>query len=237
MSRAWLAALLAAACSSLVENEDGVATLEIRVPANVYLEHGVTTRLEAAARNRAGEVVDVRLTWRTPDTTVTLDRQTGDITPRQSTGSARVQVAAMGKDTLASSLSGLVFTLTARADSLRLVGPDSLDVRRDADSSAALDVRLVALPEGTGVSGRPIGFRIVDPAPGGDTVVLLGRGLVRDSVLSTGTGGPPAPVRVWARAGRVPPDRVVVEATAYRASGAPIPGSGIRFVIRFRHEP
>jgi hypothetical protein len=42
---------------------------------------------------------------------------------------------------------------------------------------------------------------------------------------------------VWARAGRRPPDRVVVRATALRASGDPIPGSGRLFVIRFRHEP
>lgn len=237
MSRGWLALALAAACSSLSENDDGIAALEIRVPANLYLEEGETTRLRATARNRDGEAVDVPLVWRTADTTVSLDETTGDITARQPTGTARVQVAAFGQDTLVSSADGLVFTLTGRADSLRLVGPDSLEIRRDADTSAALDVRLVRLPEGAGVAGRPIGFRVVDPPPAGDTVVVLGRGLAADSVLSSPTGATPTPVRVWARAGRTPPDRVVVEATAFRASGAPIPGSGTRFVIRFLHEP
>jgi len=60
---------------------------------------------------------------------------------------------------------------------------------------------------------------------------------VRDSTLTGPSGGPPTAMTVKAAAGATPPDRVVVEATAYHANGQPIPGSGIQIVIRFLHQP
>lgn len=235
--RGWLAAAaLAAACGSVTENRDGIATLEIRLPANLYLEQDLPLKLSAVARDRNGDSVAATIRWRTPDTSVVLDGATGIVTARLATGEARVQALAAGEDPLATSLSGLVFRLTARADSLRLVGPDSLTVSRDADPSGPLDVRLVQTPSGTGVAGRPIGFRIIDPTPTDQPTVLLSTGRVADSVLAGSTGGPATPVTVRAATGKRPPDRVVVEVTARRASGAGIPGSGWRIVIRFLHQ-
>jgi hypothetical protein len=230
-------ALLAAACSSLSETEAGIATLEIRLPVNLYLEQGRALRLRAVARNKDGDSVAATIVWRTPDTTVALDSATGVITPIDSTGQARIQAAVVGKDLLVSSFGNLVFSLTRRADSLRLAGPDSLTVISDAQASGPLDVRLIRLPDRAPVSGRPITFRIVEPAPSGDTTVVLGsRGVVSDSVLSSATGGPGVGVTVRARTGRRPPDRVVVEAVAYHASGELITGAPRRFVIRFLHQ-
>jgi hypothetical protein len=141
-----------------------------------------------------------------------------------------------GRSILASDFSRFTFTITRKADSLVIDSPDSLDVVRDTLPSAALAARLIRLPGDTGVAGRPIVFRIIDPAAGPDTTVVLGRGQPADSVQSAGTGGPSIPITVRAVRGRTPPDRVVVEITAHRASGAPIPVSGRLVVNRFLHQ-
>lgn len=233
MTRRWPALLLAAAaCSALANNDDGVASLEIRLPANFYLELGLPIQLQADARNADGQVIDVPIQWLTADTTVTLD-QTGLVTPKQASGTAHILVGVFGKDTLLSNPDSLVLFLTERADSLRLAGPDSLDVAAGTQASPPLEVALVAA--GTGVSGRPIGFAIVDPVQGDKPDVVLRTLKVRDSLLSGSTGAPSSPMTIRVATGRTPPDRVVVEATAYRATGEAIPGSGIRFVVRFRH--
>lgn len=232
MTRAWPALLLvAAACSAFANNDDGLVSLDVRLPTNLYLELGLPIQLEAVARNADGAVVDVPIQWLTADTTVTLD-QTGLITPLQATGTAHVQVGVIGKDTLLSGPDDLVFSLTEPADSLRLAGPDSVDVAAGAQTSPPLEVALVAA--GAGVSGRPIGFAIVEPIQGDRPDVVLRTLKVRDSVLSASSGAPQSPMTVRAASGRTPPDRVVVEVTAYRANGEAIPGSGVRFVIRFR---
>jgi hypothetical protein len=233
----WLAvALLAAACSSISENEDGIATLEIRVPRNTFLEQGVPLTLSAVARNSAGDSVAAEIVWRTPDTTVTIDSVGGTLTPIVPSGSARIQAAVRGRSVLASDFSQFTFSITRKADSLVLDSPDSIDVVRDTLPSPAIAARLIRLPGDPGVAGRPIVFRIIDPAVGPDTTVVLGRGRPADSVQSAATGGPGVPVTVQAARGRPPPDRVVVEITAHRASGAPIPGSGRLVVIRFLHQ-
>lgn len=237
MSFRWVAvALLAAACSTISENEDGIATLEIRVPRNLFLEQGVPLTLNAVARNSAGDSVAAEIVWRTPDTTVTIDSVAGTLTAVTASGTARIQAAVRGRSVLASDYSKFTFTITRKADSLVLAGPDSLEVTRDTLPSAAIEARLIRLPGDTGVSGRPMVFRIVDPAIGPDTTVVLGRGQPIDSSQTSSTGGPALPITVRAVRGRTPPDRVVVEITAHRATGTPIPGSGRLVVVRFLHQ-
>ena len=206
------------------------------MPPVLYLEQSLSIQLHALARNRNGDSVTAEVVWRTPDTTVTLDGATGLVTARFATGAARIQAAVFGKDTLVSDYEKLKFTLTGRADSLRLVGSDSLTVTQDSEASPAIDLRLVQLPAGQGVPGRPIRFEIVEPVPETPPTVRLSTAKVRDSLLSGATGGPNVPVTVRAAPGAVPPDRVVVEVTALRASGEAIPGSGRRIVIRFLHQ-
>jgi hypothetical protein len=237
VTRAWPALLcLALACSSFANNQDGVASLEVRLPANFYLELGETVQLHAVARDAAGDSVGASLVWLTPDTTVTVDAD-GLVTPLLGSGTGRVQVGVFGKDTLLTPSDSLKFTLTARADSLRLVGPDSIEVATDTATSVALEVALVDTAAATGVAGRPIAFQIVDPVQSTTPTVVLRTAKTRDSVLTAGTGAPTTPMTVKAATGQTPPDRVVVEVTAYRASGQPIPGSGVQFVIRFLHQP
>ena len=235
MNRWWPALLLlAAACSSFSNNDDGIVSLEVRLPTNFALELGLPLQLHAVARNADGDSVGVELSWLTPDTTVAVD-PSGLVTPLQSSGMARIQVGVLGKDTLLSAADNLTFTLTPYADSLRLLGSDSLEVETDADVSPALDVALVDTAAQAGVPGRPIGFAIVEPAADSASPVVLRTSKVRDSALSGPSGGPATPMTVQAARGKTPPDRVVVEVTAYHATGAPIPGSGRRIVIRFLH--
>jgi hypothetical protein len=229
-----LAALVVlAACSGLTDNEDGVASLEIRYPANTFLEAGTTVRLAGIARNAAGDSVDVAIRWRTPDTTVAIDSVTGLVAPLASSGSARIQAAVFGKDTIVTTLAALTLTLTARADSLVLTTPDSLDLAHDT-STAVIRTRFLGGAPAVGIFNRPLALRIVEPAPADSPAVAFRSGRTADSTNADQTGATASTLR--AVRGRQPPDRVVVELAARRADGQPIPGSGHRIVIRFRHQ-
>ena len=84
------------------------------------------------------------------------------------------------------------------------------------------------------VVGRPVTFRIIDPVPADSPAVAFPSGRVADS-LTTGANGI-ATGTIRGVTGRAVPDRAVVEINARRASGELIPGSGLRIVIRFRHQ-
>ena len=188
--------------------------------------------LKAVARNATGDSVAADFQFLSPDTTITVGTTSGLVTAVAATGTGRVQVAIFGQDTVATRLDTLKFILTARADTLALVGADSVDVLVDS-----VGVNLTARIDGgsprAAVPGRPITFRLIQPAASDSTVVLpSGRGA--DSVL-TGTTGTAA-LRVRGRSGRTIPDRAVVEINAYRADGQLIPGSSRQVVLRFRHQ-
>lgn len=87
---ALLAALLAG-CGKLTTTPDGVAYLEIVSPATLTLDVGATLQFAARALDGNGEPVDVEITWRTPDTTISVDA-TGLVTGL-SAGAGRVQAA------------------------------------------------------------------------------------------------------------------------------------------------
>ena len=222
-----------AACSGLTNNSDGIERIEIIGPANFFLELGTPTQLKAVALDQTGDSIAADFRWRTPDTTVTLDSLKGIITARLNAGTARVQVGVFGKDTIATSIAGLTFTLTARADTLILSSADSVDVPKDETGTAIL-IKLAGGATLTGIAGRPVSFRVIDPAPADTPSVAFSSGRVRDSLATDGTGATSSTVH--GVKGRPVPDRAVVEINAYRASGLPIPGSGRRVVIRFRHQ-
>ncbi len=224
---------IGAACSGLTNNNDGIERIEIVGPANFFLEIGTPTQLKAVALNQAGDSVAADFRWRTPDTTVTLDSLQGIITARLAAGTARVQLGVFGKDTIATSFAGLTFTLTAHADTLILVSADSVDVPKDT-TGTPIRIQLAGGVLRTGVTGRPVSFRVIDPAPADTPAVAFTSGRVKDSLSTDGTGVTSSTVR--GVKGRPVPDRAVVEINAYRASGVPIPGSGRRVVIRFRHQ-
>jgi len=234
--RRWQAAAglaLLAGCSGISENQDGVATVEIRLPTNFYLEKNHPVLIRAVARNASGDSVGAEFRWRSPDTTIAVDSARGLVTARADSGTARVQAALFGRDTVVSILDSLKFTLTATADTGFTTTADSITIRFDTVATSIgfkLEGGAARLP----VRGRPISFAIVDPAPADTPAVVFASGRVRDSAL-TGTTGVAA-LTIRGQRGRPIPDRAVVEINAYRASGAKVPGSGHRVVVRFLHE-
>lgn len=190
--------------------------------------------LRVVARNANGDSVPATLAWRTTDTAaIAIDTVRGIVTARKASGTAEVQVGVFGKDTLISTRSAIKFTLTAPVDTLRLDGPDSVDVAKD---TLGTQVR-VALEGGTpraGVGGRPVAMRIIEPAPADSPAVAFPTGRTADSLTTAADGITSGTIR--GVKGRTVPDRAVIEINAYRASGERIPGSGRRVVIRFRHQ-
>ena len=83
-------ALCLAACGSL-PTEDGVAFLDIIPPASLTIDVGGTVRIGARALDANGEELDVVITWRTADTTVSVD-ETGLVTGLAA-GKGRVQAS------------------------------------------------------------------------------------------------------------------------------------------------
>lgn len=113
---ALLAALLAS-CGTLPTTDDGVAFLEIIPPASLNLEVGATLRFVARALDRDGQPVDVAVTWRTPDTTISVD-ETGLVTGL-SVGTGRVQAVVGDSQRLVSEFFSLTVTEPAAGAGFR----------------------------------------------------------------------------------------------------------------------
>jgi hypothetical protein len=225
---AWLLPLLAAGgCSNLQEGQGGVVALEIQFPDNRDLEIGEQLQLSATALNADGNPVDAEISWRASTAALSVDG-TGLVTG-VAVGSSDVQ-AAVGS--LASER--ITFNVIARADTLIIVGDSVVVVPLDADPpvTAQLPVRLASLITAAPLTNRPVIFEIVQPLPGATAVVQLTGGVQIDTLNTGGegtvTGGL---VRV---VGQAAPDTAIVQVRANRTRGAPVPGSGQRFIILFQ---
>ena len=75
-------------------------------------------------------------------------------------------------------------------------------------------------------------FEITQPVAGETPVVQLSGGQQADTVTTNADGV--ATVTVSAVAGAVPPDTAIVQIRANRTRGAPVPGSGQRFLVLFQ---
>jgi Big-like domain-containing protein len=224
----WLVPLLAAAaCSNLQEGQGGVVALEIQFPELRTLEIGEQLQLSAQALNADGNPVDAEIAWRASNAALTVDG-TGLVTG-VAVGSSEVQ-AVVGS--LASERVG--FTIVLRADTLIIVGDSVLVVPVDADPpvTAALPVRLESLSPAGPLGSRPVIYQIVQPVAGTAAVVQLTGGVQSDT-LTTAIDGVATTglVRVT---GQVPPDTAIVQVRANRTRGAPVPGSGQRFIVLFQ---
>jgi len=104
---ALLGALLAG-CGNLPTTSDGVAFLEIIPPRSLTLAVGDTVRIVARALDRDGLPVSVAITWRTPDTTISVD-EAGLVTGLAS-GPGRVQAAVGESQVLVSNFIELTVT-------------------------------------------------------------------------------------------------------------------------------
>lgn len=223
-------AALAAACSD-INGADGVIALELRVPpaAARNLEVGETAEVAAWGIDAAGDSVELPITWRTPDTTVSVS-DAGVVTAL-SPGSGRVQAQS---GSLASEL--VSFTIRAAPDTLIVPEPNELDVAAGAAASDPLLPRLESFTPAGPVSGASITFAIIDPVfgdPAERTVELTG-GTLETTTTTGALGTPTAQIRVERVAGQTAPATVVVEVTAQRKNGEPVPGSGQQFIVRFQ---
>jgi len=216
-------------CSNLTE-AGGVSGLEIRVPRPAAVQVGETIQLAARALDRQGDSVGAAITWLTPDTTVVLTTD-GRLTGRTGGESARVQ-AQVG--TIVSDF--VTFAVNPRPDTLVLTGDSVLTVAAGVSSSAPLLASLRSFAPPEPLAGDVITYAITAPVfadPAQRTVELPGG--VLSLAATTGADGTPATAVTLSRvAGQPSPDSAIVAVAAATATGATVPGSGQRFIIRFQ---
>jgi hypothetical protein len=212
-------------CSGLDEGGGGAVALEVEVPLPATLEVGDALQLTATALDADGNPVDVPITWRAADPTVTVS-PTGLVTG-VSVGTGRVQAR---NGSLGSNL--VTMTVIARADTLLLVGDSVLTVAADVATSADLLTALRTFSPDAPVATRPVIYAITSPAPGTAPSVTLTGGVQTDTV-NTGPDGTVTGMHLVRVTGRPPVDSAIVTVRAERTRGALVPGSGQRFIVRF----
>jgi hypothetical protein len=226
------AALLIAACSNIVPTEEGVVSLVLITPQPAEVEEGQTLPLHAVALGENSDTLTVPIVWRALDTTIAVDTSAGLLTGRTAGATGRV-IARVG-DLYSDQVT---YSVLFRADTVIRVAPAADTVEAAESESQDLTVRLEALSGVPGpVTGRRVVYEVIEPAfpnPDDRTVEFQNGSLVQ-SVTTTSTGTPVPAVRLQRRAGATQPAAAVVEIGAWRPGGAPIPGSGQRFIIRFQ---
>lgn len=218
-----LAALAAAACSSLGESGTPVA-IETITPSPPNVDIGDTIILRARLLDQRGDSVAGPIRWRTPDTTLAIDSLTGALTGLLS-GSGKVQA-------ISGTLVGPFVTFTVRpaADTVIITAPaDSIFVLTADTASVNLPAK-VADSVGTGLAGRILSFAIVAPSPVG----ALLTGDVTGDTVSTGGDGTASPTVRVRKVGVAPGDSVIVQVEARRPSGKVVPGSGQKVRVFFQ---
>lgn len=221
---AGIAALAAAACSSLGEG-NGAVSIEIQVPSPASVEVGDTITLRARLLDINGDSIAGTIRWRTPDTTVAIDSMTGRFTGLIAT-SGRVQAVS---GSLVVPNPPLSFTVRPHADTLIVTAAsESLAVVPSDSQSAGLAPK-VATAADEAVADATLILTMVFPA---DSSALLTGNVKADTVLSGGAGGPATTIRVK-QYGLVRPDSAVVQVEARRPSGAVVPGSGQKIRVIF----
>ncbi|HET7424649.1 MAG TPA: Ig-like domain-containing protein [Gemmatimonadales bacterium] len=220
-----LPVLAVLSCSGLDQGEGGVVALEVEVPVPPTVEVGDTLQLHAIALDANGDPVDAAISWTAADPTLTVNA-TGLVTG-VSPGNGRVQAR---EGSLASNVVSL--GVVARADTLLLVGDSIRTIPADSGNSGDLVTELRTFtPEGP-VEGHAVTYDITYPV-GGTTPGVTLTGGAQTATVSTGIDGTVVGMRLIHVPGQPPVDSAVVTVSAERTRGAPVPGSGQRFVIRF----
>ena len=226
--RRWprlLPVLAVLGCSGLDEGSGGVVALQVEVPVPSTVEVGDTLQLHATALDANGDPVDAAITWDAADPTVTVTN-TGLVTGA-SVGSGRVQAH---EGSLGSNV--VTVTVIARADTLLLLGDSIRTVPADPGTSGDLVTELRTFTPDTPVPSRPVIYTITYPVGGTTPGVTLSSGGQTDT-LTTGVDGTVTGLQLVHVAGGPAVDSAVVTVSAEQTRGAPVPGSGQRFVIRF----
>jgi hypothetical protein len=131
----------------------------------------------------------------------------------------------------------LSIRVLAAADSIGATGSVTLTVAAADSQSGPLATAVLDLTTTPGqaapLSGRPVRYSIVFPAFAdlASATAVLGNDSLAATVL-TATGGTTSVV--VKRRGAAQPDSAVVLASAVRGTGATVPGSPVRFVVRFQ---
>ena len=216
-----------AACSGLDEGEGGVVALEVQIPEILTVEVNEQVQLSARALDADGEVVDAPILWQADDDALTVSA-TGLVTG-VTPGTSQVQavVGALSSETLD-------FTVIAPADTLVIVGDSVLTVDLSVDPPAAvtMNVRLDSRSPAGPAGPTPVIFEITRPVAGETPVVQLA-GAVQSDTLTTNAAGTIG-TSLSLVTGQVPPDTAIVLVRANRTRGAPVPGSGQRFIVLFQ---
>lgn len=131
----------------------------------------------------------------------------------------------------------LTVRVLAAADSLGGTGSSALTVAAADSQSGPLATAVLDLTTTPGqavpLSGRPVRYSIVFPAFAGlaSATAVLGNDSLAATVLTAAGGTTSVVVK---RRGAAQPDSAVVLASAVRGTGATVPGSPVRFVVRFQ---
>jgi hypothetical protein len=217
--------LLVLGCSGLTDEGGGVVGLQIRTPALLTLETGETLPLSARALDKNGDSIAAEITLRAPDATLTVD-PLGVVTG-VAPGPGRVQ-AFVGQ--LASNL--VQFTVISRADTL-IVLDSVFTVAPGVPASPPLVAHLQSFNPVAVLPDRPVVYAVTSPPDVGPHTVELPGGVLTDTV-STGTDGAVTSVTLNRVTSIAQPDTAIVEVRAFRTRGAPVPGSGQRFIVIFQ---
>lgn len=227
------AAAVALGCSNITDSGSGsgVVALEVKVPSRLELEVGDTIQLSARALDRNGDSVAADITWLSPDTTVGVVATTGQVTGRF--GGPLIGRVQAAEGTLVSDF--LTFTVLAHADSLALPTGAAVTVPAGTTASPPLDVKLLGAPDAE-MGGHRIIFTLTSPvfADPATRTMQFPNGALTDTVTTGADGAPVAPVTLNSVTGLTPPATATVEVTAFRPSGAPVPGSGQTFTVTFQ---
>lgn len=191
-----------------------------------------------------------------PLTVRVLDRA-GDTVPGAAIVLYVLDTAALGVDSAGMGVIGRAPAATARvvagsgslrsdplsvrvlpaADSLRATGSSALTVAAADSQSGPLATAVLDLTTTPGQSaplgGRPVRFTLEFPAFAGpaSATAVLGNDSLAETVLTAVAGTASVVVK---RKGAAQPDSAVVLARAVRGTGASVPGSPVRFVVRFQ---
>jgi hypothetical protein len=215
---------LVTGCSDLDE-EGGVVALEIQIPQLRTVEVGELLTLTATALDKDGNPVTAEINWRTPDATLSVEPLTGVITGLVP-GPGRVQAVT---GLLASEL--VEFTVIARADTL-IVTDSIFAVPPSVAASPPLVATLQSFSPAGPLADRPVIYAVTSPTGVTPSPVLLSTGVVTDTI-NTGTDGAVSSVTLN-RVDSAQPITAIVEVRAVRTRGAPVPGSGQRFIVTFQ---